>query len=153
MQYKNRMVGNMASIDDVEITDELMYTVALAQLYREDAVTAIKKLVPQKLSSEQMSLLHRRILDHPKFDEVKQDAINIECKSLVDDDMNTIMLYYNKLLKQAQYEHKYDIAARILKEIRQIKAIDNEQTKFEISIKVEGMGEKINNTHSSNSSI
>lgn len=142
----------MAGLDDVTITDELMDAVAIAQLYREDVVTTIKKLVPQKLTSVEMDLLYKRILSHPKFPEIKQDAINLECKTLVDDDMNTIMLYYNKLLKQAQYEGKFDVAARILKEIRQIKAIDNEQVKFEIEITVEGMDEKRNNAHSSKSS-
>lgn len=143
----------MANIDDVEITEELMDAVALTQLYREDVVTTIKKLVPQKLTSAQMDALYKKILTHPKFAEIKQDAINLECKTLVDDDMNTIMLYYNKLLKQAQYEGKFDVSARILKEIRQIKAIDNEQVKFEIEITVEGMDEKTNNAHSHKSSI
>lgn len=143
----------MTDINDIEITEELMSAVALAQLYREDVVTTIKKLVPQKLTSSQMDILYKKILTHPRFADIKQDAINLECKTLVDDDMNTIMLYYNKLLKQAQYEGKFDVAARILKEIRQIKAIDNEQVKFEIDITVEGMSEEINNTHSHKSSI
>lgn len=142
----------MTDINDIEITEELMSAVALAQLYREDVVTTIKKLVPQKLTSSQMDILYKKILTHPRFAEIKQDAINLECKTLVDDDMNTIMLYYNKLLKQAQYEGKFDVAARILKEIRQIKAIDNEQVKFEIDITVEGMSEEINNTHTHKSS-
>lgn len=142
----------MTDINDIEITEELMSAVALAQLYREDVVTTIKKLVPQKLTSAQMDVLHKKILTHPRFAEIKQYAINLECKTLVDDDMNTIMLYYNKLLKQAQYEGKFDVAARILKEIRQIKAIDNEQVKFEIDITVEGMSEEINNTHTHKSS-
>ena len=142
----------MTDINDIEITEELMSAVALAQLYREDVVTTIKKLVPQKLTSTQMDILYKKILTHPRFAEIKQDAINLECKTLVDDDMNTIMLYYNKLLKQAQYEGKFDVAARILKEIRQIKAIDNEQVKFEIDITVEGMSEEINNIHSHKSS-
>ena len=142
----------MTDINDIEITEALMSAVALAQLYREDVVTTIKKLVPQKLTSTQMDILYKKILTHPRFAEIKQDAINLECKTLVDDDMNTIMLYYNKLLKQAQYEGKFDVAARILKEIRQIKAIDNEQVKFEIDITVEGMSEEINNTHTHKSS-
>ena len=142
----------MTDINDIEITEELMSAVALAQLYREDVVTTIKKLVPQKLTSTQMDILYKKILTHPRFAEIKQDAINLECKTLVDDDMNTIMLYYNKLLKQAQHEGKYDVAARILKEIRQIKAIDNEQVKFEIDITVEGMDEKTNTAHSHKSS-
>ncbi len=142
----------MANIDDIEITNELMEAVALAQLYREDWVGVIKKMVTQKLTSAQMDMLYRRILTHQKFAEIKQSAIDLECKTLVDDDMNTIMLYYNKLLRQAQYEGKFDVAARILKEIRQIKALDNEQVKFEIEITVKGMGEKEDIAHSHKSS-
>ena len=46
------------------------------------------------------------------------------------------MLFYNKLLKDAQRESKYEVAARILKEIRELKAIENEQMRFEIVITV-----------------
>ena len=46
------------------------------------------------------------------------------------------MLFYNKLLKDAQREGKYEVAARILKEIKELKAIDNEQMRFEIIITV-----------------
>ena len=63
----------MTDINDIEITEELMSAVALAQLYREDVVTTIKKLVPQKLTSTQMEILHKKILNHPRFKEVKQE--------------------------------------------------------------------------------
>ena len=56
--------------------------------------------------------------------------------SLVEDDVDTMMLFYNKLLKDAQRESKYEVAARILKEIRELKAIENEQMRFEIVITV-----------------
>lgn len=142
----------MVDINDIEITPDLMYAVALAQLYREDAVTTIKRQITQKLTATQMDMLNRKIITHPDFAKYKQEAIDLECKTLVDDNMETIMLYYNKLLKQAQHQEKFDVAARILKEIRQIKALDNEQVKFEIEITVKGMGEKVDSTHSHSSS-
>ena len=46
------------------------------------------------------------------------------------------MLFYNKLLKEAQQEKKYEVAARILGEIRKLKAIDDAEQKFEIIITV-----------------
>ena len=61
---------------------------------------------------------------------------NIEAHTLVKDDMDTIMLLYNKMLREATAEKKYDVIIRILKEIRQIKAIEDEQTKFEVVIRV-----------------
>lgn len=138
----------MTNIDSIEITEELMMAVALAQLYREDEVTAIKKMIKEKLTSTEMTLLYRKIITNDKFPDVKQDAINLECKTLVDDNLDTIMLYYNKLLRQAQHEGKFDVATRILKEIRQIRAIDNEQQRYEINIVVSGMDETRNNAHS-----
>ena len=61
---------------------------------------------------------------------------SIEAHTLVKDDMDTIMLLYNKMLREATAEKKYDVIIRILKEIRQIKAIEDEQTKFEVVIRV-----------------
>lgn len=121
-------------INEIEITSELMEAVALAQLYREDATLAIRKVITHKLTSAEINQLYRKILQHPEFDNVKKDAIKLEEATLVDDSIDTIMLYYNKLLKDAQFEKKYEVAARILSEIRKLKAIDNEQMKFEIII-------------------
>ena len=126
----------MATTDDIEITEELMNAVALAQLYRDDPILELRKVISSKLTSKEMDALYKRILKDPRFEETKKDAIKLEEATLIDDDSNTIMLYYNKLLRDAQQEKKYEVAARILGEIRKLKAIDNEQTKFEIVFKI-----------------
>lgn len=126
----------MASTDDIEITEEMLEKVALAQLYRDDPILELRKVVSSKLTSKEMDALYKRILKDPRFEETKKDAIKLEEATLIDDDSNTIMLYYNKLLREAQQEKKYEVAARILGEIRKLKAIDNEQTKFEIIFKI-----------------
>ena len=114
----------------------MLEAVALAQLYREDATLALRKIITAKLTSKEMIQLYKDILKHPKFQEVKNDAIKLEEVTLVDDDSDTIMLFYNKLLKEAQQEKKYEVAARILGEIRKLKAIDDAEQKFEIIITV-----------------
>lgn len=121
---------------DIEITDELLETVALAQLYREDATQALRKVITTKLTTKELTQLYKDILKHPRFQEVKQDAIKLEEATLIEDDSDTIMLFYNKLLKDAQQEKKYDVAARILGEIRKLKAIDDAEQKFEVIITV-----------------
>lgn len=121
---------------DIEITDELLETVALAQLYREDVTQALRKVTTTKLTTKELTQLYKDILKHPRFREVKQDAIKLEETTLIEDDSDTIMLFYNKLLKDAQQEKKYDVAARILGEIRKLKAIDDAEQKFEVIITV-----------------
>lgn len=122
--------------NEVEITKEMMEAVAEAQLYREDVLVALKKFVG-KLGSKEIHELYQQILQHPDFQAIKKEIKALEELTLVDEDVNTILLYYNKLLRKAQFEGKYDVIVRILKEIRQIKAIEDEQMKFEVVIKVE----------------
>ena len=122
--------------DELPITEEMLEKVALAQLYRDDPILELRKVISSKLTSKEMDALYKRILKDPRFEETKKDAIKLEGATLIDDDSNTIMLYYNKLLRDAQQEKKYEVAARILGEIRKLKAIDNEQTKFEIVFKI-----------------
>lgn len=122
---------------DIEITEEMMEAVALALLYREDAGLALRKVCSKKLSNKEMDQLIQKIKEHPDFIRKKEDVQRVEELGLIDDNLNTIMLQYNRMLQKAQFENKFDVAARILKEIRMIKAIDNEQMKFEIVIKVE----------------
>lgn len=122
--------------EEIQITEEMLEKVALAQLYRDDPILELRKVVSSKLTSKEMDALYKRILKDPRFEETKKDAIKLEEATLIDDDSNTIMLYYNKLLREAQQEKKYEVAARILGEIRKLKAIDNEQTKFEIIFKI-----------------
>lgn len=127
----------MANIDTIEITEEMMEAVAIASLYKTDPTLELRKVVTQKLTSSDMIRLLNRVRKDPRFEEVKNDLVKLECTSLVDEDMNTVLLQYNKLLRDAQQEKKYEVAARILGEIRKLKAIENEQMKFEIVIKVE----------------
>ena len=122
--------------EELKITEEMLEKVALAQLYRDDPVLELRKVISSKLTSREMDALYKRILKDPRFEATKKDAIKLEEATLIDDDSNTIMLYYNKLLRDAQQEKKYEVAARILGEIRKLKAIDNEQTKFEIVFKI-----------------
>lgn len=123
---------------NVEVTREMMEVVASAQLYREDYMVELRKVLSgKKLTSSELNQLYINIIKHPDFKQVKEDILNIEKSSLVEDDMDTVMLQYNKLLRDAQKEGKFEVATRILKEIREIKAIENEQTKFEVIIKVE----------------
>jgi hypothetical protein len=122
--------------EELKITEEMLEKVALAQLYRDDPILELRKVISSKLTSKEMDALYKRILKDPRFEATKKDAIKLEEATLIDDDSNTIMLYYNKLLRDAQQEKKYEVAARILGEIRKLKAIDNEQTKFEIVFKI-----------------
>lgn len=127
----------MVDINTIEITEEMMEAVAIASLYKTDPTLELRKVVTQKLTSSDMIRLLNRIRKDPNFEQVKEDLVKLECTSLVDENMNTVLLQYNKLLRDAQAEKKYEVAARILGEIRKLKAIENEQMKFEIVIKVE----------------
>ena len=124
------------NVNDIEITDAMIDAVVSAQLYREDYVDNLRKAGIPKISNLEVQQLYKRILDLPDFDEKKKAAIDLQKMSLVEDDVDTMMLFYNKLLKDAQREGKYEVAARILKEIRELKAIENEQMRFEIVITV-----------------
>lgn len=127
-----------ANIDDIEITTDMLDCVALALLYREDAITELRKVVTQKLTNKEMEALYRKILKSPEFEKRKQEAVKLESITLVDDNLDTVLLQYNQMLKKAKQEGKYEVAARILKEIRMIKAIDNEQNEFKIEITIDG---------------
>ena len=125
-------------IDGVEITDEMKEAVALAVLYREDPILALRKVdsCPKKISSHDINLIYNKIRNAPDFEELKNSMKSIEAHTLVNDALATIMLLYNIMLREATSEEKYDVIIRILKEIRQIKAIEDEQTKFEVVIRV-----------------
>ena len=133
------------NVDDIEITDAMIDAVVSAQLYREDYVDNLRKAGIPKISNLEVQQLYKRILDLPDFNEKKKAAIDLQKMSLVEDDVDTMMLFYNKLLKDAQREGKYEVAARILKEIRELKAIENEQMRFEIVITVKQPEEKPKN--------
>lgn len=123
---------------DIEVTREMMEAVAYAQLYREDEILALQKLNGGKrIANAEMKSVYKAIIQHPDFQQVKQDAIALECLTTVDDNIDTIQLNYNKLLRKAQAEGKYEVVLRVLDKIKQLKAIENEQMKFEIKITVD----------------
>lgn len=124
------------NINDIEITDSMIDAVVSAQLYREDPTDNLRKAGIPKITNLEVQALYKRIIESPDFNEKKKAAIDLQKMSLVEDDVDTMMLFYNKLLKDAQREGKYEVAARILKEIRELKAIENEQMRFEIIITV-----------------
>ncbi len=127
----------MPSINyDIDITDEMYTAVAEALLYREDATIKLKKVCPKTWTMGDIKNVYNHILKSEKLKEVKDDYLKLESATLIDDNADTVMLVYNRLLQKAQIEGKYDVVARILKEIRQLKAIENEQMKFEVVFKV-----------------
>lgn len=130
----------MANINyEADITDEMYQIVAEAVLYKEDTVGALRasKLIPKGYTQADVNAIIRYIIQSEKFQQIKNDLIKTEEATLIDENQNTIMLMYNRLLRNAQAEGKYDVVARILKEIRQLKAIENEQMQFEVVFKVQ----------------
>lgn len=121
----------------IDITYDMLKSVAMSQLYREDPVNDLRKLAPGKPNNAELAELYQRILKHADFKQVKEEALEVESLTLINDNVDTIMLYYNKLLKQASFERKYDVVFRIMKEIKELKAIENEQMKFIVNINVE----------------
>lgn len=118
----------------MEITREMMEAVALSLLYREREDTRLRQVLQKKMSTKDMDKLIKDIKTNPQFEEIKNDIIKIETAGLIDDNMDTILLQYNKMLQDAMFDCKYDVATRILKEIRQIKSIDNTENEFKITI-------------------
>lgn len=131
------------NVNEIEITDAMIDAVVSAQLYREDPIDNLRRAGIPKITNLEVNQLYKRIVESPNFNEKKKDAIDLQKMSLVEDDVDTMMLFYNKLLKDAQREGKYEVAARILKEIRELKAIENEQMRFEIVISVRKPDEDI----------
>lgn len=118
----------------MEITREMMEAVALSLLYNEREDTRLRQIIQKKMSSKEMEQLIKDIKLRPDFKDIKEDIVKIESAGLIDDNMDTILLQYNKMLQDATFEKKYDIAMRILKEIKQIKSIDNTENEFKITI-------------------
>ena len=127
-------------MNKIEITTEIMETVAQALLYRDDVTFALKKIVPKGSTIADINDLYRRVLAEPKFKQIREDFVKLEEATLIDDNLNTILLQYNRMLKDAQMERKYEVAARILKEIREIKSIESEHMKFEIKFEIDDHG-------------
>ena len=131
-------MSETSSNDDIEITYEMMEAVAMAQLYRRDELNELRKVVSgsKKLTKDELKKLHKQVLLHPDFEIVKQDTVKVETCTLVDDNVDTITLMYNELLRDARFEKKYEVIIRILKELQKLKSISDEETKFEIIIDV-----------------
>ena len=121
---------------DLSITREMIEAVVLAQLYREDPAVRLRNTVTGKYTSAEFNKIYHDILSHPDFSKIKDEIIQTEKLTCVEDDSETVMLIYNKLLRDAQKEKKYEVAARILSEIRKLKAIDDAEQKFEVIITV-----------------
>lgn len=121
---------------DLSITREMIEAVVLAQLYREDPAERLRKAITGKYTSSEFNAVYHNILSHPDFSKIKDEIIQTEKMTCIEDDSETVMLVYNKLLRDAQKEKKYEVAARILSEIRRLKAIDDAEQKFEVVITV-----------------
>lgn len=129
----------MANIDfENDLTEEMYETVVKANLYGLDASLELKKIVPKSWTvNDTKQAIRYMQKQKDRMSEVKASFIELEKVSLIDHDQDTIMLMYKHLIEQAQEEGKFEVVTRILREIRQMKAIENEQMKFEIVIKVE----------------
>ena len=134
MVYTKRSVDYREGGRIMEITREMMEAVALSLLYNEREDTRLRQIIQKKMSSKEMEQLIKDIKLHPDFKDIKEDIVKIESAGLIDDNMDTILLQYNKMLQNATFEGKYDIAMKILKEIKQIKSIDNTENEFKITI-------------------
>ncbi len=123
-------------INSIEITREMMESVALAQLYREDAIFVLQRSVPVVKKEADAEALLRRILTDDRYEQVKKDVLAVEKVTLTEESIDTIELMYNSLLKEAKFEKKYEVVIRILKELQQLKAIKNDEMDFRINITV-----------------
>lgn len=123
-------------INSIEITREMMESVALAQLYREDAIFVLQRSVPVVKREADAEALLRRILTDDRYEQVKKDVLAVEKVTLTEESIDTIELMYNSLLKEAKFEKKYEVVIRILKELQQLKAIKNDEMDFRINITV-----------------
>ena len=123
-------------INSIEITREMMESVALAQLYREDAIFVLQRSVPVVKKEADAEALLRRILTDDRYEQVKKDVLAVEKVTLTEESIDTIELMYNSLLKEAKFEKKYEVVIRILKELQQLKAIENDEMDFRINITV-----------------
>ena len=126
-----------------EVTSEMYEALVQANLYGESAELELKKLVPKSWTvSDTKRAIRYMQSQKEKMEEVKKSFIDLEKASLIDHDQDTIMLMYKNLIEKAQKEGKYEVVTRILREIRQMKAIENEQMKFEVIITVKKPEEK-----------
>ena len=121
---------------DFNITREMIEAVVLAQLYREEPSDRLRQVATGKMTFDELNQLYHDILVHPDYAQIKQETIDLEKKTSIEDDPDTMLLIYNKMVRDTQAQGKYEVATRILSEIRKLKAIDNAEQKFEVIITV-----------------
>ena len=132
--YKsNKYVSNVTAED---ITLEMIEAVAQCLVYREEYEPYLKEVCPRDWRPQDLDKAYNLILADERLDQVKETVKALEKKTLIDDDKDTLMLVYNSLLMDAKRNGKFDVVARILKEIRQLKQLDKDDTVFEVVIKV-----------------
>lgn len=123
----------------MDIPEELYDIVAEACLYREDCIQAIasymNKELRKKISVKEANEVYRKILASPEFKTRMKQYVKIEKATVIDDDQDTIMLQYNRIIRDATKDGKYEVVARVLKEIRQLKAIEDKQMEFNVTFK------------------
>lgn len=121
----------------MDIPEELYEVVAEACLYKENVPLAISKYVSKelkkKISGKEVNELYRTILQDEKFKERLKKYQEIEKVTVLDEDQDTIMLMYNRIIRDATRDGKYEVVARVLKEIRQLKAIEDKQMEFKMT--------------------
>lgn len=121
-----------------EVTGEMFEALVSASLYGEDTTLAIQKIAPKGWTKQDVKQAIRYMLSQKeRMEEFKKVLVELEKTSLIDHDQDTIMLVYKRLMEKAAEEKKYEVVTRILREIRQLKAIENDQMKFEVVITVQ----------------
>lgn len=130
------MANSKINYEEV-ITDEMYEALVEAALCGEDPCIALKKIVPKSWTVNEVKGAIRYMQSQKeKIEGFKKTCMELEKATLISHDKDTIMLMFKKLIEKATSEGKYEVVTRILREIRQMQAIDNEQMKFEIIITV-----------------
>lgn len=127
------------SIDfEKDITPEMYEAVVEAVLYAELPAQKLKalRLCPKTWTMNEVDKAVQYIIRSDKFKQVKEDYVRYQKGTLIEEDIDTLMLKYNRYLQEAQKEGKYDVVVRILKEIRELKAIESSEMRFEVTFNV-----------------
>ena len=87
----------MSNERNIEITTEMLEAVALAQLYREDATLALRKIITAKLTSKEMTQLYKDILGGNK----------VGIKTILVNPMSKDDMFFTKLIFRPLESIKY----------------------------------------------
>ena len=121
----------------IEIPEELYDIVAEACLYRgnpvQDIASYMNRELRRKISIKEATQVYHDILKQPDFKDRMKSYLALEKATVIDDDEDTILLQYNRIIREATKDGKYEVVARVLDKIRQIKAIDDKQIDFNIT--------------------